>query len=284
MDLSLKDRSVSTHAARRAEMAASQQDPFGWLARPGLVARGVVYGVIGILAIKVAVGSGGKTTNQQGALQTIVQQPFGKVLLIAIAIGLAGYAGWRLLRAAIGHGSEEADSGFDRVAAAASGLCYGALFVVAVKILAGSSSGSGSTGGSNPSKTTAGVLGWSGGTVIVGLAGSLLLGVGLYQGYKGLTAKFIDETATEKMGPKIRSAYQGLGVFGHISRMVVFGLTGYGLLRAAIDYDPQKAVGLDGALKELANASYGPLLLGVVAAGLIGFALFSSAEARFRKV
>src|SRR5205085_3116063 len=120
-----------------------------------------------------------------------------KVLLIAMAIGLVGYASWRLLRAAAGHGSEEADSGFDRVAAAASGLCYGALCVVALKILAGSSSGAGSTGGSNPSKTTAGVLGWSGGTVIVGLAGSVLLGVGVYQGYKGFTAKFMDETATE---------------------------------------------------------------------------------------
>jgi hypothetical protein len=86
------------------------------------------------------------------------------------------------------------------------------------------------------------------------------------------------------MGPAIRGAYQILGVFGYVARMVVFGLTGYGLLRAAIDYDPHKAVGLDGALRELANASYGPLLLGIVAAGLIGFALFSFAEARFRKV
>jgi hypothetical protein len=86
------------------------------------------------------------------------------------------------------------------------------------------------------------------------------------------------------MGQNIRGAYQVLGVFGYLSRMVVFGLTGYGLLRAAIDYDPRKAVGLDGALRELANASYGPVLLGVVAAGLIGFALFSLAEARFQKV
>jgi hypothetical protein len=284
VELSLKDRLAPIGVARSAETAVSRQGPFGWLARPGLIARGVVYGVIGILAIKLAVGSGGKATNQQGALQTIAQQPFGKVLLIVMAIGLAGYAGWRLLRAVVGHGSEEADSGFDRVAAAASGLCYGALCVVAVKILVGSSSGSGNTAGSNPSKTTAGVLGWGGGTVIVGLAGGVLLGVGLYQGYKGLTAKFMDETATEKMGPKTRGAYQVLGVFGYVARMVVFGLAGYGLLRAAIDYDPRKAVGLDGALRELAHASYGPLLLGVVAAGLIGFASFSFAEARFRKV
>ena len=108
--------------------------------------------------------------------------------------------------------------------------------------------------------------------------------MGLYQGYKGLTAKFMDGTATERMGPETRDAYQVLGVFGHVSRMIVFGLTGYGILRTAIDYNPHKAVGLDGALRELANALYGPLLLGVVAAGLIGFALYSIAEARFRKV
>ena len=101
-------------AARSAETAFSRQGPFGWLARPGLVARGVVYGVIGILAIKLAVGSGGKATNQQGALQTIVRQPFGKILLIAMAIGLVSYAAWRLLRAAVGHGGEEADSGLKR--------------------------------------------------------------------------------------------------------------------------------------------------------------------------
>jgi hypothetical protein len=266
------------------ETATTGHDPFAWLARPGLVARGVVYGVIGVLAIELAVGSGGTTTNQQGALQKIAEQPFGKVLLIVLAIGLAGYAGWRLLRAAVGHGSEEADSGLDRVAAAASGLSYGALCIVAVKILAGASSGPGKTGGSGPSRTAAGVLGWSGGTVIVGVAGGVLVGVGLYQGYKGLTSKFLEEASTQEMGPEMRRAYRVLGVLGHVARMVVFGLTGYGLLEAAIDYDPHKAVGIDGALRELAAASYGPLLLGVVAAGLIGFALFSFAEARFRKV
>src|SRR5215207_10065891 len=76
---------------------------FEWLARAGLVARGVIYAIVGILAIKLAFGSGGKTTDQQGALAEIVKQPFGKVLLILMAIGLAGYAIWRLVRAAIGH-------------------------------------------------------------------------------------------------------------------------------------------------------------------------------------
>ena len=86
----------------------AQQAEFEWLARAGLVARGAVYGIIGLLALKLALGDGGKTTDQQGALQTIAGQPFGKVLLILMAIGLAGYALWRLVRAAIGHGPESA--------------------------------------------------------------------------------------------------------------------------------------------------------------------------------
>jgi hypothetical protein len=83
----------------------------------GFVARGLIYGTIGILAVKLAVGAGGKATSQQGALKTIAQQPFGKVLLILVAIGLAGYALWRILRALLGHGPEASDSGFERVAA-----------------------------------------------------------------------------------------------------------------------------------------------------------------------
>src|SRR6266576_3308284 len=106
---------------------------FEWFARSGFVARGLIYGIIGILAVKLALGAGGKTTNQQGALKTIAQQPFGKVLLILVAIGLAGYACWRILRALLGHGPEASDSGFERFSAVASGIVYATLCVVAVK-------------------------------------------------------------------------------------------------------------------------------------------------------
>lgn len=254
---------------------------FAWLARAGLISRGIVYGVIGLLAIKVALGSGGKATNQQGALQTIAQQPFGKGLLVAVAAGLAGYASWRLVRAAVGHGVQEHDSAFERVAAAASGIVYLALCVVAVKILANAGSGAGS---SAPSKTTAGVLGWGGGQVIVALVGAVLIGVALYQAYKGLSRKFAQEANTGRMDTPVRRAYEALGVFGHLARAVVFALVGYGLLKAAIDYDARKAIGLDGALRELAASSLGPLALGAVAAGLIGFALYCIADARYRKI
>jgi hypothetical protein len=112
----------------------------------------------------------------------------------------------------------------------------------------------------------------------------VLIGVAAYQAHKGLTEKFLDDSKTGQMSRGVQRAFTALGIFGHLARAVVFTLVGYGLIRAAIDYDPQKAVGLDGALRKLADASYGPWLLGLVAAGLIGFAAYSAADARYRKV
>ncbi|HET9115497.1 MAG TPA: DUF1206 domain-containing protein [Gaiellaceae bacterium] len=252
-----------------------------WLARSGFVARGLIYGIIGILAIKLAIGAGGTTTNQQGALKTIAHQPFGKVLLILVAIGLAGYALWRLVHALLGHGPEDSDSGFERLAAFGSGIVYAGLCAIAVEILLGS----GSSGGSgNTSKTTAGVLGWPGGTWLVGIGGAGLIGIGLYQGYRGLSKDFLNDSKTEQMTPRVRNWIEWIGSFGHLARMVVFGLVGAFLIKAAIDYNPNNAVGLDGALAKIAHASYGPFLLAIVSAGLIAFGAYSLSDARYRRI
>ena len=250
------------------------------LARAGFVSRGVVYGVIGVLAFGLAVGMGGKTTDQSGALRTIANQPLGEVLLVLVAIGLAGYSLWRLLHALLGHGPERSDSGFDRIAALGSGIAYAAICAVAVGILLGSGSGS----SSHTSKTTAGVLGWPGGTWLVGLAGALFIGIALYQGYRGVTQDFLKDAKTEKMSEATRKWYKLVATVGHLARTVVFGLVGVFMIKAAVDFNPNKAVGLDGALAKLAHQSYGSVLLGFVAAGLIAFALYSLADARYRKV
>jgi len=258
----------------------AQSRQFEWLARAGIATRGVIYAIIGVLAIKLALGSGGETTNQQGALSEIAKQPFGKALLIFMAIGLAGYAIWRLVRAAIGHGPEASDDAKERIDGVVSGIGYVSLCITAISILMGS--GSGDSGG--PGKTTGGVLGWPGGQILVGIAALIIIAVGLEQGYKGITKKLCEKSKTEQMSEHVKRFFTALGVFGHLARMVVFALIGYFLLRAAIDYDPDKAIGLDGALAALRDASYGPFLLGVVAAGLIGFAAYSIVDARYRKV
>ena len=235
-----------------------------------------MYVLVGVLAIQVATGSTSKTPDQKGALETISQQPFGHVLLILVAIGLGGYSLWRLTRALLGHGPEDSDSGFDRVAAFASGCVYAVMCALAVSILLGSGGASGSGGG--------GILGWSGGTVLVGIAGAVLIGVGLYQGYRGWTSDFLGDSKTEEMSPRVRDAFEWIGTFGHFARMIVFALAGVFLIKAAIEFDPKQAVGIDVKLASLAQTSYGPFLLGLVAAGLIAFGAYSLADARYRKI
>ena len=268
-----------TAKARHGGERVARSGGFEWLARAGFVARGLIYLIIGVLAIKLAVGDGGTTTNQQGALKTIAHQPFGKVLLILVAAGLAGYALWRFVRAALGHGPEGADEPFDRVAALGSGVVYAVLCVVAVEIVAGAGASSG-----DAKETTAGILGWPAGTWLVGAAGVVLIGIGLYQGHRSLSQDFLDDSKTEEMSAPLRTAFGWIGSVGYLARLVVFSLVGIFLIRAAVDFEPNKAVGLDGALAKVANASYGPLLLGVVAAGLIAFGCFSLLDCRYRRI
>lgn len=257
-----------------------QSTTFEALARAGFVARGLVYAIIGVLALKLAFGHGGKLTNQQGALKTVAHQPFGTVLLVLVAIGLGGYCLWRLVRAAIGHGPEGSDTGFERLAAFASGLAYGAMCAVAIEILVSGHSGS----SGSPKKATAGVFGWPGGTWIVGIAGVVMVAVALYQGYRGISHKFLEDSKVEQMKPAVKKWITRLGTIGHLARMVVFGLVGIFLVKAAVDYNPKQAVGLDGALAKLTHYSYGPVLLGIVAAGLIAFAVYSLSDARYRRI
>jgi hypothetical protein len=266
--------------ARGAGEDVARSAPFEWLSRVGFVARGVIYGIIGVLALQLAVGAGGRPTSQQGALKTIAHQPFGKVLLILVAVGLGGYASWRLVRAVLGHGPEGHDSGFDRVAALASGVVYAGLCVIAVEILVNAQAKS----SGNPHKVAAGVLGWPAGTWLVGIAGAVFIGVGLYQGYRGLSRDFLHDSKTEEMSPALQTWFTRLAVFGYVARMIVFALVGVFLIKAALDFNPRAAVGLDGALAKIAHASYGPWLLGVVASGLIAFALYSVVDARYRRI
>ena len=279
MSVDVSTPSPAQTAKRQGEKVA-RTPGFEWLSRAGFVARAAIYVIIGVLALELAVGVGGKATNQQGALQTLARQPFGKVLLVLVAVGLAGYAAWRLTRAALGHGPEGSDTGFDRIAALGSGIVYGGLCVIAVQVLLGAT-------GSSAAQThdaTANVLGWPAGTWLVGTAGAVLVGIGLYQGYRGLSRDFLEDAKVEQMSRKMKDAYAFLGTFGYLARMLVFALVGAFLIKAAVDYSPREAIGLDGALAKVANHSYGHVGLGVVAAGLIAFGLYSLADARYRRI
>ena len=169
------------------------------------------------------------------------------------------------------HGPEGSDSGFDRVAALASGIAYGVLCFIAVEVLIGSPGGSG-----NAHKTTGGVLGWPGGTWIVGIAGVVMIGVALYQGYRGVTQSFLEDSQDRGTSPRMKNWIARAGTVDYLARMVVFGLVGIFLVKAAVDYAPGAAVGLDVPRKKLPPV-HGSYPLGVVAAGLIAFAVSRSA-------
>jgi hypothetical protein len=277
-------RSLGTapvQAARGVGGGFVRSRAFAVLSRAGFVARGLIYGIIGLLAFEVAVSNSGKLTNQQGALRTVANQPFGEFLLLLLAIGLGGYAIWRLFRAALGHGPEDADSTLERLGGLGSGLVYGGLCLASIALLTGSSASGPS---SKPDQATAGVFDWPGGRWLVGLAGLVMLGVAAYQLVKGVRQKFLEELKTGEMPPALETWVTWIGTIGHVARAVVFGLVGWFLLKAAYEFDAKQAVGLDGALTKLLKAAYGPWLLGLVAAGLIAFAVYSISEARYRKI
>jgi hypothetical protein len=262
----------------------------GWyavLARSGLVAKGASYGLVGLLAIKLAAGHGGKATSREGALQSLAQHGFGKVVLALLALGLAGYALWRFVQAVVER--EDADDAKEklktwgkRAGYAGRGVVYAGLTFSALKLLFGGS-GEGSQD-EKAHRTTAAILDWPAGRLLVGAAGIVIVGVGLWNVYRGLSQKFADKWRTGAMSQVQRTWGGRVGVVGHLARGVVFGLIGIFVTKAAIDYDPKDAIGLDGALRKLAEASYGPYLLGVTAAGLVCYGLYCLVDARHRDV
>ena len=259
---------------------AMHSSAFEWAARAGFVARGLVYTLIGALAVCLAVGLGGKATNQQGALETVARQPLGHVLLVAVAAGLAGYSLWRLARAALGRGPESGhDTLLDRVAGFGSGVFYGALAFGAIQILL-----AGHASGSSVPRKTAGIFAWPEGRWLILVAGIVMIVVGAFQGYRAVTAEFLDDAKTGEMGEKTQRAFSTVAVIGHLARMVVFGLVGLFLAVAAIQYDPRKAVGLGGVLGRLLREPGGNALMGLVAAGLVAFGIYSAADARYHRL
>jgi hypothetical protein len=273
--------------ADKARAAAPRAAKSTWvegLARYGLVAKGVSYGLVGVLAAALAVGSGGKATSREGALETLADESYGKVILVAMALGFAAYGLWRLAQALFDR--EDEGSGAKGLAKRAGYLgraaIYAGLTFVTIELLAGSGGGGSQT--SDARKATAQVLDWPAGRWIVGLAGLCLVGYGLYNGFRAFTQNFEEKWKTREMSRGERTWGGRIGSAGLLARLVVFGLIGAFLVKAALEYDAQEAIGLDGALRKVVQASYGPWLLGLVSAGLICYAVFCFVEARYRRV
>lgn len=270
-------------AQARAEAEAGR----GWyavLARSGLVAKGLSYGLVGVLALKLALGDGGTATSRQGALEQLAHHSFGKIVLILLAAGFAAYAVWRFVQAYAERPDAEdgpAKVWAKRAGYAGRGLVYVALTYSTVRILMGSGGGQSQTAKAHHS--TAMVLSWPGGRWLVGGAGLGLVGVAVWNLYRGLSRKFEDKWRG-RLTPSVKRWGIRAGVLGHVARFVVFALIGVFAVKAALDYKPSDAIGLDGALQKLAHASYGPWLLGLTAAGLFAYGVYCLVDARLRDV
>jgi hypothetical protein len=271
----------TAETAERAAESFTETPLFEGLARVGYAARGAIYALIGVLAIRLANGVSAPRPNQQGAMHQIAQQRFGHALLLVVAIGLGGYALWRLAQALVGHTPEYGEhSKLDRIGAAGSAVAYGAFCLLAISVLRGTDSNS----SAQTKKTTADVFDWPAGRELIGAVGLLFIGIGIYQAYLGLSKKFLEYSKTAQMSHAVKRAFTAIGVVGLVARAVAFGLIGIFVLKAAIDYSPRDAVGIDGALAKLTQHAYGTTALFVVAAGLIAFGAYSFADARYRKI
>jgi hypothetical protein len=261
-------------------MASERNRWIDRLGRAGLVAKGVSFALVAVLAIGVATGSGGKTTDRQGALRTLADHGWGKVVLVALAVGFAGYALWRLADAILDRRDEGDDaSGLaKRAASLARAAIYVALLWTTISVLAGSGSGGG--GGNGEQEATGGVLGWPLGRELVFAAALGVAGAAAFNAYRGVSRKFEDKLSG--MSEAVERAVVVVGVAGHLARALVFAVAAWFLAKAAIQFDPSDAVGLDGALARLAREPYGKALLGITAGGLLAYGIYCLFEARYR--
>ena len=266
--------SNAVHAAHRAV----DTDAMSWGARLGLASRAAIYLLMSILTFELAYGHTNKETDQRGALQSLSTSSFGKVLLVLLAVGFACYALWRFSEAAFGVAGEGKKAG-PRLKSLVRGLVYASFAVTAVKVLSGSSS---SQAGQQKSMT-ASAMAHTGGRILVGVVGAVIVIVGLAMIYEGVKKKFMDNLDMSRATPETRKTVMRLGMVGTIARGAVIGLAGVLVVDAAVTYSPSKAGGLDRALHTLAGQPYGKVLLTLAAAGLLAFALYGFAESRWHR-
>ena len=254
------------------------------LARLGYATKGVVYTIIGVIAALAALRDSGETTDSHGALEEIVRQPYGRVMLIAVAVGLAGYALWRLTQAVM----DTEDKGTEwkglavRAGYACIGFVYFGLGYSAVSLIFGGDSGDSSDEKSRYWSATFMSLPF--GRLLVGLGGLGFVGFGLWQCYKAFKRKFKKKLKRGEMGEGADKFVTRVGQYGLASRGLVFGVVGVFLVQSALRARPHEARGLGGALRALEEQSSGPWILGVVALGLVAYGLLMFALALYRRI
>lgn len=263
----------------RSVRQASDSSAMSGLARFGLAVRGFIYLLIGWLALQIAFGHRGQEANQRGALATVAQHSYGEALLWVLGFGFAAYALWRLSEAAFGTAAEGRRTG-PRVQSLVRGVVYAGFAVSTFAFIAGTSK---QTQNQQQVSTTARLMRHGYGRWAVGVAGVIVVLVGLGMVVEGVRKKFEKQLRMNELRGATRTVVISLAVIGTTARGVVFGVAGALVVTAAVRFQPSKSTGLDGALRTLAHHAYGPWLLGALALGLIAFGLYGLASARYAK-
>lgn len=252
-----------------------------WFARLGFAARGVVYLMMGWIALQLARGTGGRPADSGGAFHSLLDMPFGRVLVAIIAAGLACYTLWRLYAAVF---NPERDGAGSRLHHAWVAGIHVVLTAAAARVAV--TNGAGGQGAANQDTVewTARAMSLPIGRWIVMGVGIGLACYGLYQMYRGVTADLDDMLDLSELVRGRRQLLRRISRFGIAARGIVFVLIGVFVARAGWEYDPSAAKGFAASLDALRGAPYGPWLLGVVAVGIASYGVYSFVRARYRIV
>jgi hypothetical protein len=265
------------HEVKGKAQEAAQSQPIGWLARFGLASRGAVYLLMGVLALLLALGSAHKEVDQTGVLLTLVSYPAGEVLVALLAIGFAGYTILQLKEAAFGVAGEGRKR-IPRLQALGAAIVYGLLTYSAVNLLLGARTSS----SERQEGLAAQVMRLTGGQIIVGLAGAAIVGVAAVMAYNGVRCTFM-RTFVD-LPPRIERPLREIGRLGAVGRAAVFALVGALVVYAAWTFDPEKAGGIDAALKTVLQQPFGRPVVGAAAIALMTFGVYGLLEAMYRRV
>ena len=271
----------SARTRRSARRAASSR-AMAWLARAGFIARGLMYILIGVIAIEIAIKGSQQQADRAGAVRLVAHTGFGSFVLWLLVIGFAGMTLWRLSEAIWGSPEADGRKTSKRLASLARAVFYALVTYGILKYALGV--GSPSSSDTQSQDLTAAALRHTGGQAIVAIAGVVVVAAGLYVMYRAYRLKFLKHLRMGSASPRTRKVVTRLGQIGGIARGFVFGTIGVFLIIAAKDANPRQAKGVDSALRALAHTPLGPWLLVLVALGLMTFGVYSWCEARWRTV
>ncbi len=273
---------IGIHGRNMAEQAKHPEssDALKALARFGFLSKGVVYALLGVLALMAAWGEGGGITDPQGSLKVMGSGPFGAVVVTLVGIGLAGYALWRFVEAI----RDPRGVGTDgkgiakRIGYAASGVVNGALAFTAFQMVF-----AGRPGRSQESVISQ-VMSAPFGQFLVGALGVAIVLAAFAQFYQAYKERYMDDLKTGEMSPRQRSWTEKVGKLGLAARGVVFTIIGVAITRAAINHSPGQSKGIGEALKDIGASDWGTGLLTIVALGFVAYAVYMLSCVRFRKL